>query len=1021
MESFIEHLAQIINHQPVEGNELCIVLPNRRAGLFLKRNLVPQNGKPRWVPSIMSVEDFVFSVSRLKEPDNVTLLANLYKAHCNISEKVVSFDNFLSWGTEILRDFEETDQYMVDPDNLFHYIRDVKEIDVWKPGEEQTEFEKNYIAFYESLADHYTALKEILLHNNQAYQGLAGRQIAEQPQRFLDELPWKKIIFAGFNALTPVQLVIIKYLIKAGKGEIIWDADEYYLSDDNQEAGLFLRQYKQDKELGPFVTVTNNFSGNGKNLYTCGIPGKVGQARIAGCILNEIPPESYQNTAIVLADESLLLPVLNSLPEGIHKFNVTMGFPLTQAPLYSLIDCIFQLHVNALNGTSEYPSFYHQDVVSILQNNYLYRIIDHRTANDLINKIRKNNYAYINFKEMLSLKSEAELQPVRSIFSGIKSTIGILTLLVEIIEKLKDTSGGVERAMEANEPGIAKGVESQGHDHQRMAVPVNESGLAKRVENTNEANESGLANGVENTNEVKEPGLAFIVNKTGKTGFEGKNDSADKVSKSDIDDMADTDQEILYCLYQKVNDLKNCLEREEIQIESLLTLYNFFREIAGSTRVPFYGEPLQGIQVMGMLETRVLDFENIILLSANEDVLPSAKSNKSFIPFDIRKHFNLPTHQERQAVFAYHFYKLLQRSSQAWLVYNEDDSGLGGGEKSRYIRQLEWELPGKGVNLIPLTPSADDAEGTKPWEISIEKTDTVLQKLAEKADKGFSFSSIKQYINCPLSFYFSYILGIEEIEEVEEDISVRTMGTIIHAVLEKLYKDSVNTFPDINKLKEAAKNAQTLIAGSTKDTYPALKIDSGKNLLFLKVAETWLKRFLESEIRLIEKDKAPVIMGIEHPLLRKIAIDLPGNTTREVTLYGKLDRIDVSQGNLRVIDYKTGAVDAKDLVVKSVDELFDPDKKFDKKLQLSFYKFIAKSDATFSKYNICPGIISFRSLSKGFLELDSQVDDDTFELRLKELLNDMFNPGIKFTQTELKNCKYCNFQQICHRIIKNNF
>lgn len=956
MESFIDHLAQIINHQATEGNELCIVLPNRRAGLYLKRNLVPQDGKPRWVPSIMSVEDFVFSVSRLREPDMVTLLANLYKAHCNVSEKVVSFDNFLSWGTEILRDFEETDQYMVDPDNLFHYIRDVKEIDVWKPGEEQTDFEKNYIAFYESLADHYAALKEMLLQNNLAYQGLAGRQIAEQPQRFLDELPWKKIIFAGFNALTPVQLVIIKYLIKAGKGEIIWDADEYYLSDDNQEAGLFLRQYKEDKELGPFVTVTDNFSGKAKNIYTCGIPGKVGQARVAGCILKEIPPESYQNTAIVLADESLLLPVLNSLPEGTQKFNVTMGFPLSQAPLYSLFDGIFQLHVNALNGTSEYPSFYHQDVVSVLQNNYLYRLIDHTTASNLINRIRKNNYSYINFKELQTLTTEAELQPIKNIFSGIKSSIGMLTLLAEVIEKLKESSGRIDRTDEADEPGL--------------------------------------------------------VNKI---------DSAGKLHQPDIDDMADTDLEILYCLYQKVNELRNCLEHEEIQIESLLTFYNFFREIAGSIRVPFYGEPLQGIQVMGMLETRGLDFENIILISANEDILPSAKSNKSFIPFDIRKHFNLPTHQERQAVFAYHFYKLLQRSSHAWLVYNEDDSGLGGGEKSRYIRQLEWELPGNGINLIPLTLSANDTEATKPWEISIEKTGAVLQKLAEKADQGFSFSSIKQYINCPLSFYFSYILGIEEIEEVEEDISARTMGTILHAVLENLYKDSVNTFPDIDKLRNAAKNAQALIAGSTKEAYPALKIDSGKNLLFLKVAETWLKRFLESEIRLIENDKTPVIMGIEHPLRRQMTIDLPGSISREVTLYGKLDRIDISQGNLRVIDYKTGAVDAKDLVAKSVDELFDPDKKFDKKLQLSFYKFIAESDSTFSKYKICPGIISFRSLSKGFLELDSQVDYNTFELRLKELFNELFNPGIKFVQTELKNCKYCNFQQICHRIVKNNF
>lgn len=947
MKSFIENLADQINKESCTGNELCVVFPNRRAGLFLKRKLIPKDGKPRWAPQIMSIEDFVFSSSRLKEPDNVTLLATLYNAHCNINQNPVSFDSFMSWGTEILRDFEEIDQYLSDTDSLFHYIRDAKEIELWEPGKTPTEFESNYIRFYESLADHYDQLKKMLLEKNSAYQGLACRLLAEEPEKYLNKTPWKKIIFAGFNALTPAQLVMLKYLVKENKAEIIFDADAYYIENPVMEAGLFLRKYRSDKSLGDFKNITNDFLRKDRNIYSIGIPGNTGQARVAGSILSMIPPEKHHTTAVVLADESMLLPLLNSLPEELSKFNVTMGFPLSHAPLYALIDSIFQLHVNALNDNSTKPAFYHADVTRLLQNNYLHRIFDSSHAKRLTNAIKKNNYSYISLTEIISL--------------------------VKSINNSDDTS--------------------------RNTVP------------------ESIANNEEEEKIIKLTDILFAGQQSAVSLLDtiGRILEMLKVGFSKEETTA-TDSEVLYCLYEKIIGLKGCLTGEDIHIESLLTLFNFFREIAMSTKVPFYGEPLQGIQVMGMLETRVLDFENVVLVSVNEDILPSAKSNKSFIPFDIRLQHGLPTHHERQAVFAYHFYHLLQRCDNAWLVYNEDDNKLGGGEKSRLIQQLEWELPLNGLEVRKLHYS-ESAGSIAARPIIISKDASVMNRLYEKAAKGFSFSSLKKYINCPLSFYYSYILGLEETEEVEEDISARTMGTILHAVLQDLYESKVGHTQDAQILETALGQIDTLMHHKTKKYLPALKIDSGRNLLFIKVAETWLRRFLEDELKGIITNDSPVIAGIEYTVTRKLAIEVPGLTTIEVYLYGLIDRMDIHDGFLRLIDYKTGKVEDKDLKVETADDLFDPEKSMDKQLQLSFYKYIAIADPITNGREIKPGIISFRSLGKGFMPLNSNVPTADFESHLKSLLAEIFNPAQTFEQTEIKHCKFCNFKQICNRII----
>lgn len=949
METFIRKIAQIINESGIPEHELCVVFPNRRAGLFLKRELIPANS-PRWLPAMLSIEDFVFEVSHLIEPDNTQLLALLYKAYNQSVQEPAPFDTFLGYGAEILRDFEEVDQYLADPAKLFDYVKQAREIDIWKPGEELTEFEKNYINFYNSLSSQYFALRESCLSRQLAWQGLASRIIAEKPSSSLDNLPWRKIIFAGFNALTPAQLAMIRYLIAKGQAEIIFDADEYYLDNPVAEAGHFLRKYKNDKELGDFREVTSHFLNPDRKIYTCGIPGKTGQARIAGTILNNIPAEEHHLTAIVLADESMLLPVLNSLPDHLDSFNVTMGFPVNQTPLYALIDSIFRLHVNSTPPGSLTPAYYHGDVSAVLGNNYLHRIFDNALATKLINQIRKNNYSYISLSEILSLAgtdlATADAEVLNILFSGCSGTMAMLEKVAQILISLKE---------------------------RLTSLPVKES------------------------EEV------------------GKKGTGDEASGYDASDHSDEfNSEILFSIYTIVTNLIESLNREKVEIGTLGTMHAFFRETASPARVPFYGEPLRGIQIMGMLETRVLDFKNVILLSVNEDILPSARSNRSFIPFDIRVHYGLPTHLERQAIFAYHFYHLLQRSTNAWLIYNEDGNNLGGGEKSRYISQLEWELPKKGIVPVPLRTEEPSALNSHQ-PIVISKDAFVMDKLIEKAGKGFSFSSLKQYINCSLSFYYTYILGLGEPEEVEEDISVRTMGTILHEVLEDIFNPFIDRFPDEATLKDSVSNTGELIAVKTAKTFPALRVNSGRNLLFLKVAETWLKRFLKSELTNLSGNDTPVLKGIELPVTRTLQVQVKDHGTLDVTLYGKIDRIEIRNGVMRVIDYKTGKVDDRDVVASALDDLFNPDKKTDKQLQLLLYKFLAESNPISTGYTIQPGLISFRSLGKGFMALQSDIQTSDFSQRLTALFEEIFNVDIPFTQTEPKHCIYCNFKQICHR------
>jgi ATP-dependent helicase/nuclease subunit B len=924
METFIDRIILEINKYQGEETDICVVLPNRRAGLFLKKKLVPSNGKPRWLPAILPVEEFIYQACQLNEPDSISLLGNLYKVYSSLKNDPVSFDTFLNWGTEVLRDFEEIDQYLVNANSLYNYVSEAREIDIWKPGEAQTDFERNYIEFYKAMESLYLGLKESLLGNGIAYQGLATRLLCEEPQKYLDPLPWKMIIFAGFNALTPAQLQIIKYLTQLKKGTLIFDADSYIVDNPHLEAAYFINKFRKDKELPDFRDITSNLLNQNKKIYTCGIPGKTGQARVAGSILKGIPPKKHSVTALVLADEMLLIPVLNALPDEIDRFNVTMGYPLKQTTYFKMADCLFQMHANAIQHSSGNPLFYHADVTALLEIPSMRRLLNIDLVKKLITTIKKDNYAYLSLDNILSIYNGQLQEKDHAIF---------LTIF-----------GRIEK-------------------------PIQLPALTCRV-------------------------LEYI-------------------RELNTDDDPTPENEMMYSLYNFTDGLSKNLVKENIEIESVRTMQRLFREMANNVKVSFYGEPLAGIQIMGMLETRVLDFENVILLSANENILPSSKSNKSFIPFDIRLHFGLPTHHERQAVFAYHFYHLLQRCSNAWLIYDKDESKLGGGEMSRYLQQIEWELPKHGLTVRNLTIRENVSKSPKR-PITIEKTGPILESLYNRAIKGFSFSSISCYLNCPLSFYYSNIKNLGETEEVEEEISSRSMGTVLHGVLQDLYNKYVGSFPSESALRYTIQNAGSLIERKAKEIFEGIRLDSGKNLLFLKVSEVQLQRYLKSEMQCVIEGKAPVIEGIELPLETLLEIEVAGKPV-EVKIYGKIDRIDCIGNTVRVIDYKTGKVEFKASPIKEAEALFDSSKNNSKQLQLSLYKYLVKESDVIKDREIVPGIIAFKNLGLGFIPLNSEVIDQDFKEQLIKLFEEIFDPSISFQQNDLKHCRYCNFKQICHR------
>jgi hypothetical protein len=456
----------------------------------------------------------------------------------------------------------------------------------------------------------------------------------------------------------------------------------------------------------------------------------------------------------------------------------------------------------------------------------------------------------------------------------------------------------------------------------------------------------------------------------------------------------------VFAIFKVINKLINYYSQHS-HIDKIDTLHAIYKQVIDLAEVSFEGEPLNGLQIMGVLESRVLDFDTVIVTSMNEGKFPAGKSQNSFIPYDVKRELGLPTFKEKDAIYTYHFYHLLQRAKNVYLLYNTESDGLDAGEKSRFITQLEVEKQANHNLTHEIYNAVLPEKAYEP--MVIEKSEAVMDRLKEIAAVGFSPSALTSYIRNPIQFYFQKILRIREVDEVEENIALNTLGTIIHETLRVLYEPFVGKFISEADIVNCFKLIDAEVLTQFKAVYKEGEIKKGRNLLAFEVAKRNVHNFLKVELEGIKAGDAIKIIALEKTYERVLtdpSLPFP------VLIKGNVDRIEERNGNIRIIDYKTGKVEKASVTLKTWRGLTE-DIKNDKIIQVLAYAFMYETLA--ESKPIEAGIISFKNLKSGFLPFNFKEDRDSemiideiimanYKVQIVTLLQEILDKNIPFQE-----------------------
>jgi ATP-dependent helicase/nuclease subunit B len=904
MQTFITETLNTIFTKQQSFENTVFILPSQRAGVFVKHAL-KEKIKVGFLPRILNIEAFIEEVSGIHKVDTVQLLFHFYNTYKKVETQPEEFESFISWAFTVIQDFNEIDQHLVEPKEIFTYLRDIQRLKNWsvkKPFEE-TKMMKNHFAFLEKLELYYTEFSSFLLKNRIGYQGLMYREATKKIDAFIEKNSTNNFIFMGFNALNKAEESLFQKMLAANNTDIYWDIDSAFLNN-NQQAGTFIRKYTSEwkyYQTHQIKTVSSNFDSE-KNIEVIGVSKNTTQIKYAGEILNKLP--NYNNTALVMADESLLPITLNSLPKKVEAINITMGYPLKDIPTTSLFSSIFQLFItqDKLNKTTT-EQFYYKDILQFFKHASIQPLLivdDHNLFDTIALKIAEDNDAFISVNQLEFFLSPVDANIkncLLSIFNSFEDSHEFIQRILDLIHLLKDGSNTLEK-------------------------------------------------------------------------------------------------EYLYRFYTIFTQLQT-LQKEYSFLKTFKTIHQLFNQLITVETISFKGEPLQGLQLMGMLETRVLDFENVIITSVNENILPKNSSQNTFIPFDVKLDFGLPTYREKDAIFSYHFFRLIQRAKNVYLLYNSESDTFGGGEKSRFIAQL-LHLK-ENIEEFQISPKVQ-TEKTELKEI--EKTKEIIDTLKKVAEKGFSPSALTSYLYNPFDFYKQKILGIKEYKELEETVAYNTMGTIIHDTLDVLYQPYIGNYITTENIKSMFLKVDDLVVFYFKKHFHSSDVFTGKNRLIFEVSKDYVNRFLENEKSLLQNNNRLKIIATEQNLETTLEID---GLDFPIKIHGNVDRIDELNGTIRVIDYKTGSVEAGNLKVPDLSSIAD--EKYSKAIQVLLYPYM------FSKTNKIAasfegGIISFKNLNGGFLKINFDKNDheitqeklDEFIVSIKELIQELFDINIPFTE-----------------------
>ncbi|HIZ85837.1 MAG TPA: PD-(D/E)XK nuclease family protein [Candidatus Coprenecus stercoravium] len=938
-----EFLRSVAGHfLSLSGGELrgyTFVFPNRRSSLFFRRYIGECAGRPVFSPCLTNINDMFSRLSGLRLLDKVTLMHRLYTVFCDsVDGFSESFDDFIYRAEVVLNDFDDIDKYLVDARGLFTNISDLKEIDNLydylsdKQREAVASFwgvvipyrdknkERQFLDMWRGMYDIYTSFRSLLLSRGEAYEGMIYRSVAgrlrdEEPDLLKELERYGNVVFVGLNAPNQCERQLFNTLQKSGRGDFYWDYYGDAIKDKANKSSLFMEDNVRRYPSRHPLPEDGGLCGTLPEITAVSVPSAAGQTKYVHEILRRIAAESGTtdlfSTAVLLPDEQLLFPLLNSLPEEITPVNVTMGYPLDHSNVSSFVRSIASLQ-ERLRVRDGQVCFYFKDVLNVLAHPYISGALCGRAE-----ELRR------------TLVDENRIYPPASMLDG----------------------GGTEPLLAL----IFK-------DARMSGVSVSES-VSDYLQAILDAVSAG----------------------------------ADRI-----------DREFLMGYSRSLNLLRSL--NMDVRKD---TYFRLLRRVESSVSIPFSGEPLDGLQIMGPLEIRALDFENLIILSVNEGTFPSRNTASSMIPYNLRRGFGLPTYEFQDSISAYHFYRSICRAKKVWLISDSRSEGLKSGEESRYVKQLEYHFH---YPVRRLTVTFGITGGQLREVAPVAKTQEDMERLSRMT---FSNSSLQMWMSCPMRFYYQYVLGLKEEKDISEGVDNAAFGTLYHYVMKELYQPYLGRVVDKDTLLRMADDADGHIAALVERGFYDknglnVKEITGRNKIAGALVRNLAARTLRNDAAL-----APLTV---RRLERTETVSFRTQDGRGVRLTGIFDRVDMTGGSLRIIDYKTGG-EHFTCTGEDMDRLFDAEtcRQGSHIFQLMLYLLIMDSldEKIFDNVgNVLLEIYYTKNLHSGVRSCRTVTGEqyERFRERLSGLIGEILSPDVPFTACEDgKACAYCPFTAKCNR------
>ena len=965
--TFLEYVAEdIIGKYGTDLSRIAVVFPNKRAALFLNEHLARIAGQPVWSPAYITISDLFRQHTDLKPADPIKLICDIHKSFTKCTGIDETLDHFYGWGQLLLADFDDIDKNMADADSIFCNLKDIHELDdISYLDDEQkemlkrffanfsddieSELKKRFLSLWSHFGDIYHDYNRRLTEQGIGYEGAIYRKVASEETL---HLKYDKYLFVGFNLIQKVERVLFSRLMKEGKAKFYWDFDEYYMPTARAQQSASVPN--NTASFAAYLTdFPNELDNTDRDIYAnmrrpkrirfISSPTENAQARFASnWLLENDRYKAGRKTAVVMCDESILLPIMHSLPPEADKVNITSGFPLAMTPVASLVMLLFDLYTLGLRkkGTAFNP-------------HYLKKLMAHPYAHHL---------------------QEAQLKEVH-----------------------------------------LKGV------HLSQVHQPNSTSAQPTTQHSTFNTQHSILHHIATL--VKQVGIA---------------------TKQEGDALT---QESVFRMFTILNRLAALADSGDLVVDNT-TLRRLVSQLVGAASIPFHGEPVVGVQIMGVLETRNIDFDNVLLLSCNEGNMPKGVNDSSFIPYSIRKAHGLTTIDNKVAIYSYYFHRLLQRAGDITIAYNNSTDNGHTGEMSRFMLQLLVES-GQKIDHYSLTAKN---QPTPLMPKPIEKDEAALSKLEEMS--RLSPSAINTYIRCKLAFYYQYIAHIKEPDSDPETIDNRMFGNIFHRAAYLIYKDITDHSPVIEKAHIQAYLSNRKLLASVVDRAfeeEECKTNNGLQIINREVIIEYVTKLLK-----IDQQLCPfsiLAMEEEAKVYTQLSFTIPSGgalkggalvssaprtsaPTKQynLTIGGIIDRLDAvtdkqtGKRRIRVVDYKTGNKPSS--AIKSIEEVFDPKNIASKHsnyfLQAILYSLIVSGSKEWNAANdpVSPALLFIKQAATNDYDptlcidkhpiSDVTVYEEEFLTKLKETVADMYSPDAAFTPTDdRKKCELCPYRMLC--------